>query len=88
MTSPSDPRGISDLLGDAFAQLAKLFRNEIDLARAELSDKISKVGNAGALIGAGAILMIPALVLMLPWRCWSAMGSRRRWRICARAAAA
>ena len=65
MTSPSDPRGISDLLGDAFAQLAKLFRNEIDLARAELSDKISKVGNAGALIGAGAILMIPALVLML-----------------------
>src|SRR3954451_15979020 len=58
-------RSIPDLVSDAFAQLAKLVGNEFDLARAELADKAAQVGRAGALIGAGAVIMIPALVLLL-----------------------
>jgi hypothetical protein len=64
MSSPSN-RSIPDLVSDAFAQLAKLVGNEFDLARAELADKAAQVGRAAALIGAGAIIMMPALVLLL-----------------------
>jgi hypothetical protein len=64
MSSPSN-RSIPDLVSDAFGQLAKLVGNEFDLARAELADKASQVSRAAALIGAGAIILIPALVLLL-----------------------
>jgi hypothetical protein len=64
MSSPTS-RSIPDLVSDAFAQLAKLVGNEFDLARAELADKAAQVGRAAALIGAGAIILIPALVLLL-----------------------
>src|SRR4051795_12553435 len=58
-------RSIPDLLGDAVHQLAKLIGNEFALARAELTDKAAQAGKAAAMIGAGAVLMIPALVLLL-----------------------
>jgi hypothetical protein len=64
MSLPSN-RSIPDLVSDAFAQLAKLVGNEFDLARAELADKATQVGRAAALIGAGAIILMPALVLLL-----------------------
>jgi hypothetical protein len=64
MNSPNN-RGISDLVGDAFSQLAKLVANEFDLARAEMSEKATQVGRAAAMIGAGAVIMIPALVVLL-----------------------
>ena len=47
------------------AQLAKLVGNEFALARAEMSDKVGQVGRAAAMIGAGAVVMVPALVLLL-----------------------
>jgi hypothetical protein len=58
-------RSIPDLFSDAVGQLAKLIGNEFELARAELSEKARMVGKAAALIGAGAVIMIPALVLLL-----------------------
>ena len=64
MSLPNN-RSIPDLVSDAFAQLAKLVGNEFDLARAELAEKAAQVGRAAALIGAGAIILIPALVLLL-----------------------
>jgi putative superfamily III holin-X len=64
-TSQSDLRTISTLLGDALSQFAKLFQNEVDLARAELGEKIQKVGAAVGFIAGGAILVIPALVMAL-----------------------
>jgi hypothetical protein len=64
MNSPSN-RSIPDLVSDAFGQLAKLVGNEFDLARAELSDKASHVGRAAAIVGAGAVILMPALVLLL-----------------------
>lgn len=58
-------RSIPDLVSDAFAQLGKLVANEFDLAKAEISEKVALMGRAAALIGAGAILLIPALVVLL-----------------------
>ncbi len=64
MTSQTD-RSIPELFSDAVGQLAKLIGNEFELARAELSEKASQAGRAAALIGAGAIVLTPALVLLL-----------------------
>jgi hypothetical protein len=64
MNSPSN-RSIPELFSDAVGQLAKLIGNEFDLARAELSDKASQAGRAAAIIGAGAVFLIPALVMLL-----------------------
>lgn len=64
MTSPAN-RSISDLLSDAFAQFAKLISNEFDLARAEMTDKVGQVGRAVAMMGAGAVVLIPGLILLL-----------------------
>ena len=58
-------RSIPTLLSDVLAQLAKLISNEFDLAKAELSDKAGQVGRGVAMIGAGAIIMIPAIVMLL-----------------------
>src|SRR4030088_1238722 len=65
MNSPSSNRSIPELFSDAVGQLAKLVGNEFELARAELSEKASQVGRAAAMIGAGAVVLMPALVLLL-----------------------
>ena len=64
MNSQSN-RSIPELFSDAVAQLAKLVGNEFELARAELSQKAGQAGRAAGMIGAGAVILIPALVLLL-----------------------
>lgn len=64
MTSPSS-RSIPELFSDAVGQLAKLIGNEFDLARAELTEKANQAGRAAAIIGAGAVILVPALVMLL-----------------------
>ena len=58
-------RSIPELFSDAVGQLAKLVGNEFELARAELSEKASQAGRAAAMIGAGVVILTPALVLLL-----------------------
>jgi len=64
MTSRSE-RSIPELFSDAFSQLAKLIGNEFALARAEVSEKAAQASRAVGLIGAGAVLLIPGLTLLL-----------------------
>ena len=64
-TGRSDLRAVSSLVGDVLSQSAKLFQNEVDLAKAELSEKAQKVGGAVGFMASAAILVIPALVLAL-----------------------
>jgi len=64
-TAQNDLRGISALLGDALSQFAKLFQNEIDLAKAELGEKVQKIGGALGFLVGGAVLVIPAIVMAL-----------------------
>jgi hypothetical protein len=69
MISPNDRSipglSIPGLLSEALNQFAKLIGNEFDLARAEISEKANQAVRAATLIGAGAIMFIPALVLVL-----------------------
>ncbi len=62
---PRTERTIPELLSDVLGQLAKLIGNEFDLAKTELSSKAGQVGRAAILMGAGAVILIPALVLLL-----------------------
>jgi hypothetical protein len=64
-TSKNELQTVATLTSAALSQFAKLFQNEVDLAKAEVGEKFSKIGGAIAYIGAGAILVIPALVMAL-----------------------
>jgi hypothetical protein len=63
--SKNDLQTLSTLVGDALSQFAKLFQNEVDLAKAELGEKVQKVGSALIFILGGAVLVIPGLVMAL-----------------------
>jgi hypothetical protein len=54
-TSKDGLRTVATLTSAALSQFAKLFQNEVDLAKAEVGEKFSKIGHAMAYIGAGAI---------------------------------
>jgi len=62
---PTDSRPVSELFADALNQFSKLVRNEIQLARAEISLKASQLLTAMGLLVASAIFVIPSLVLLL-----------------------
>src|SRR6202040_2015887 len=64
MNSPNN-RSIPELFSEAVGQLAKLVGNEFELARAELAEKARQVGRGAAMIGVGAVILMPALVLLL-----------------------
>jgi hypothetical protein len=65
MSTKTDVQAISHLLGDALSQFATLFQNEVDLAKAEVGEKVQQIGGAAGLIAAGAVLVIPAIVMAL-----------------------
>ena len=61
----SDDRSLKDLFADLTHNVTTLFRKEIELARAEISEKIGQTGTAVGLIAAGAILALAALIVLL-----------------------
>jgi len=63
--STADPRSVSELFADGLNQFSKLVRNEVQLARTELSMKASQFGSAAGILGAAALFLIPTLVLFL-----------------------
>jgi hypothetical protein len=61
----TDERSLKDLLSDLTHSITTLFRQEIQLARAETSEKITQVGVALGAIAGGAILAMAALIVLL-----------------------
>jgi uncharacterized membrane protein YqjE len=62
-------RSVGDLLGEVTANLSKLMRQEVALAKVELKEEAAKAGKAGGLLGgAGAVgylvLVFASLALM------------------------
>jgi Putative Actinobacterial Holin-X, holin superfamily III len=77
---PRDDRSLGQLFGDLSRQLSTLVRQEIDLARTEVTSKAGAVGKDAAMIGVGGALvyagvlgLMAALILALadagmsPW---------------------
>jgi Putative Actinobacterial Holin-X, holin superfamily III len=65
MVMPPDNRSFSDLLADALNRLTTLVRTEIQLARTEISLKISKAATGIAMVMGSAAFAISGLVLIL-----------------------
>jgi uncharacterized membrane protein YqjE len=83
MTTPSTPnsadrdvppdvegRSLGDLVGEIASDLSQLVRQEIDLAKAEAKDEVTKVGKGAGMLGAAGLaahllLLFASLALML-----------------------
>jgi Putative Actinobacterial Holin-X, holin superfamily III len=65
MQHTEDPRSLKALLGDLSGSISTLFRKEIQLARAETSEKITQSLVALGAIAGGAILALAALIVLL-----------------------
>jgi drug/metabolite transporter (DMT)-like permease len=61
----TDDRSLKALLGDLSGSISTLFRKEIQLARAEASEKITQSMVAVGAIAGGAILALAALIVLL-----------------------
>lgn len=58
-------KGVVDLAGDALKEIATLIQTELQLLRAEISEKLSFTALSVALIGAGGLLLMATIVLLL-----------------------
>jgi hypothetical protein len=65
VTASPQERSVSQLFGDSVSELGKLVQNEINLARAELAEKVRVTTAAAKLVVAGALLVIPGVTLIL-----------------------
>ena len=70
MVSPRRParardKGVVDLAGDALKEIGVLIQTELQLLRAEISEKLTFTAWSAALIGTGALLLMATVVLLL-----------------------
>jgi len=65
MQHTTDDRSLKELIGDLSGSISNLFRKEIQLARAETSEKITQSMVAVGAIAGGAILALAALIVLL-----------------------
>ncbi len=78
-----DQRSVFDLFTNVVDSLSLLFRKEVELAKAEMSEKAAEIGGGATRAGIGAVLVIPALVMLL-WAAamWlEAAGVPLRWGV-------
>jgi len=62
---PDSNRSVPELLSNLVGQISTLFRNEVQLARAEMGEKFGQAANAVMPIAAGAGLLLASLVVLL-----------------------
>jgi uncharacterized membrane protein YqjE len=65
MSARDDARSTIGLFTDALSQIALLFQTEMRLVRAELSEKLNKVAGHAAMVGAGLVFVLVALIFLL-----------------------
>ncbi|RUT28614.1 phage holin family protein [Arsenicitalea aurantiaca] len=65
MAQVNEPRGLADLISGLAADISGLFRKEIQLAKAEASEKVGQVIGGVELLLAGAVLALGALGVLL-----------------------
>src|SRR4051794_24114040 len=65
MSTRNSSRPLASVLTEVVSEVAYLIQTEIRLARAEVSEKIARAADGGKLIGAGAVLLLASLFLLL-----------------------
>jgi nitrate/nitrite transporter NarK len=65
MSDPNtNPRSAGGLLADTMGNVSALVRNEVDLARAEISENVNQAGTALGLIAGAAIIALVSLIVL------------------------
>ncbi|HEV2758983.1 MAG TPA: phage holin family protein [Acidimicrobiales bacterium] len=70
MATRAEDRSLSELLSDVTGEIATLFRKEVELARAETSEQVSRAAKAGAMLGAAAVVGLLTLILLAFAAAW------------------
>ena len=70
MATRTDERSLSELLSDVTGEIATLFRQEVELARVETSEQVSRAAKAGAMLGAAAVVGFLTLILLAFAAAW------------------
>jgi uncharacterized membrane protein YqjE len=65
MSARDDARSTIGLFTDALSQIALLFQTEMRLVRAELSEKLNQILGHAAMVGAGLVFVLAALIFLL-----------------------
>src|SRR5947209_1696305 len=65
MAAANDQRSLADILAAVVNEFTTLVFKETQLARAEMTEKLNDLLLALALAGGGAVLLVPALVILL-----------------------
>jgi VIT1/CCC1 family predicted Fe2+/Mn2+ transporter len=65
MANGTESRPLSELLGGLVGDISGLFRKEIELAKAEASEKVSQTMNGVVFIAIGGVLALGALGVLL-----------------------
>jgi putative superfamily III holin-X len=60
-----DQRSLGDLFGELTQEISRLFRQEIALAKLELSQNVSRVGSDAALVAAGGVILHAGLLALI-----------------------
>jgi uncharacterized membrane protein YqjE len=70
MAMSTEDRSLSDLVSDVTGEIATLFRKEVELARVETSEQVSRAAKAGAMLGAAAVVGFLTLILLAFAAAW------------------
>ena len=65
MSTRDTEHPVTSLLTTVVGEITHLLQTELRLARAEVREKITQLSNGGMMIGAGAVLILPGLVILL-----------------------
>jgi len=71
MATRTEERSLSELLSDVTAEIASLFRKEVELARVETSEQVSRAAKAGGMLGAAAVIGFLDLILFSFAAAWA-----------------
>ncbi|MDQ4070231.1 MAG: phage holin family protein [Actinomycetota bacterium] len=71
MAMRTEDRSLSELLSDVTNELGNLFRKEVELARIETSEQVSRAAKAGGMLGAAAVIGFLDLILFSFAAAWA-----------------
>ena len=71
MAMRTDDRPLSELLSNVTSEIGTLFRKEVELARVETSEQLSRAAKAGGMLGAAAVIGFLDLILFSFAAAWA-----------------
>lgn len=67
----TEDRPLSELLSNVTTEIATLFRKEVELARVETTEQVSRAAKAGGMLGAAAVIGFLDLILFSFAAAWA-----------------